>query len=227
MHVFEAVDSRKSCRAFLPTPVDGAVVRELITRATRAASGGNLQPWSVTALTGAPLADLVAKVRAALETVDPRGLNDEFPVYPEPLFEPFRSRRFENGVALYRALGVARDDDAGRLAHYKDNYAFFGAPVGLFLSLDRRCGPGQWTDVGGFLATLMLLARGWGLSTCAQESWSRVAGLVRPLIGLPDTEMLFCGVAVGFADESAPVNRFRTARAGVDEVCRFVGFDPA
>ncbi|RAI43967.1 nitroreductase [Rhodoplanes roseus] len=225
MHVFEAVDSRKSCRAFLPTPVDGALVRELIERATRAASGGNLQPWSITALTGAALADLVRDVRAALGTLDPRNLNGDYPVYPEPLFEPFRTRRFENGVALYRALGVARGDDAGRLAQYMQNYAFFGAPVGLFIALDRRCGPGQWTDVGGFLATLMMLARGYGLSTCAQESWARITTIVTPLIGLPDTEMLFCGVAVGYADENAPVNRVRTTRAGVDEVCRFVGFE--
>lgn len=225
MDVFEAVDSRKSCRAFLDKPVDGATVRELIARATRAASGGNLQPWSVYAFTGAPLAELVRTVQAAIETIDPRGLNGEFPVYPEPLFEPFRARRFENGVALYRALGVARGDDAGRLAQYRQNYAFFGAPVGLFLALDRRCGPGQWTDVGGFLATLMLLARGYGLSTCALESWARIASIVTPLIGLPDTEMLFCGIALGHADEAAPVNRFRTARAGVDEICRFAGFE--
>lgn len=228
MDVFEAVESRASCRAFLDRPVDAAVVRDLIGRAARAASSGNLQPWLVHAFTGEPLRTLVRQVGAALPDVDPRELaGGDHPVYPEPLFEPLRRRRLENGLAMYRALGIARDDVAGRRDQFLRNYTFFGAPVGLFLTLDRRCGPGQWADVGGYLATFMLLARGHGLATCAQASWARVAPIVRPLIGLPDNELLVCGIALGHPDPDAPVNRFHAARAPLAEFARLHGFAPA
>src|SRR5262249_20966302 len=128
MDVFEAVDSRLSCRAFLDQPVDSKIVRDLIERAARAASGGNYQPWRVYALTGAALAELKRRVALKIDGHDPRHHEAEYPIYPKDAGEPYQSRREEHGIQLYGALQIARDDHAGRLAQYKRNFEFFGAP---------------------------------------------------------------------------------------------------
>ena len=169
MDVFEAVDSRIACRWFLDKPVDSKIVRDLIERAARAASGGNLQSWQIYALAGAPLAELKAQVAAHIAGRDPRHDDAEYPIYPATMWEPYKSRREEHGVQLYGALGVARADAAGRLAQYKRNFEFFNAPVALFIGIDRKLGPGQWADLGGYIHALMFLARAYGLDTCPQE----------------------------------------------------------
>jgi nitroreductase len=225
MDVFEAVDSRFSCRAFLDRPVDEKIVRDLIERATRAASGGNLQPWHVYALTGAPFAELKQRVAAAIEGRDPRHDEAEYPIYPREMWEPYKSRREEHGVQLYGALQIGRDDKPARLAQYKRNFECFGAPMALFISIDRRLGPGQWADLGSYIHTLMVLARGHGLDTCAQESWSRMHKIVGPYLKFPPEQMLFCAVAIGHGDHKHPANSFRSPRAPVDEFCAFVGFN--
>ena len=178
MDVFEAVDSRIACRWFLDKPVDAKIVRDLIARAARAASGGNLQSWQVYALAGAPLAALKRKVAAHIAGRDPRHDDAEYPIYPKTMWEPYKSRREEHGVQLYGALGVARDDAEGRLAQYKRNFEFFNAPVALFIAIDRKLGPGQWADLGGYIHALAFLARGYGLDTCPQESWARMHRIV-------------------------------------------------
>ena len=225
MDVFAAVDSRLSCRAFLDTPVDRAIVRDLIERAARAASGGNLQPWRVYALTGAPLAALKQKAAAHIDGRDPRHDEAEYPIYPKDMWEPYRSRREEHGVQLYGALKIGRDDKDGRLAQYKRNFEFFGAPVGLFIAVERKLGPGQWADLGSYIQTLMYLARGYGLDTCPQESWARLYRLVGEFLALPPTHMLFCGLAIGYGDRNHPANSFRSPRAAAAEFCTFLGFD--
>jgi nitroreductase len=227
MDVFEAVDSRLSCRAFLDRPVDPATVRELIGKAARAASGGNLQPWRVYALAGAPLAELKRRVAAAIDGHDPRHDEAEYPIYPKEMWEPYRSRREEHGVQLYGALNIARDDAAGRLAQYKRNFEMFGAPVGLFVTIERKLGPGQWADLGSYIHILMVLARGYGLDTCPQESWARMYRIVGEFLDIPPTHMLFCAVAIGYGDRRHPANSFRSPRADVDEFCTFLGFDGA
>ena len=167
-------NSRIACRWFLDKPVDPKIVRDLIERAARAASGGNLQSWQIYALAGAPLAELKAKVAAHIAGHDPRHDDAEYPIYPATMWEPYKSRREEHGVQLYGALGVGRDDAAGRLAQYKRNFEFFNAPVALFIAIDRKLGPGQWADLGGYIHALMFLARAYGLDTCPQESWARM-----------------------------------------------------
>ena len=162
MDVFEAVDSRISCRWFLDTPVDPEMVRDLIAGAARAASGGNLQPWQVYALTGAALAELKRQVAAAVAGRDPRHEDAEYPIYPKTMWEPYSSRRDHHGVQLYGALNIDRNDAAARLNQYKRNFEFFNAPVALFIAIDRRLGPGQWADLGGYIHALMYLARGHG-----------------------------------------------------------------
>ena len=223
MDVFEAVDSRIACRSFLDTPVDPALVRKLIAGAARAASGGNLQPWHVYALTGAALTELKRQVAASIADRDPRQEEAEYPIYPKTMWEPYRSRREHHGVQLYGALNIDRDDTAARLAQYKRNFEFFNAPVALFIAIDRRLGPGQWADLGGYVHALMYLARGHGLDTCPQ--WARMHRIVGAFVKMPPEQMLFCALAIGYGDRSHPANSFRSPRAAPEEFCRFFGFE--
>jgi nitroreductase len=225
MDVFEAVDSRISCRWFLDKPVGPDLVRKLVANAARAASGGNLQPWQVYALTGTPLAELKRQVAASIKDRDPRQQPAEYPIYPKTMCEPYQSRREHHGVQLYGALKIDRNDAAARLVQYKRNYEFFNAPVALFIAIDRRLGPGQWADLGGYIHTLMYLARGYGLDTCAQESWARLHRMVGSFVKMPPEQMLFCAVSIGYGDGNHPANAFRSPRAAAEEFCRFFGFD--
>ncbi|MGB6537135.1 MAG: nitroreductase [Xanthobacteraceae bacterium] len=225
MDVFDAVSSRIACRAFRDQPVDPKIVRDLIVRAARAASGGNLQPWQLYALTGAPLAELRRRVAEHIDGRDPRHDDAEYPIYPETMWEPYKSRREEHGVQLYGALKIARGDAEGRLGQYKRNFAFFDAPVALFIAVDRKLGPGQWADLGGYIHALMFLARGHGLDTCPQESWARMHPIVRAFVKMPPEQMLFCALAIGYGDHSHPANSFRSPRAELPQFCRFFGFE--
>ena len=224
MDVFEAVDSRISCRWFLDKPVDPKLVKDLVVKAQRAASGGNLQSWFVYALTGKPLAEFKRIVAGRIAGTDPRHSKSEYPIYPEPMFGAYKERREEHGVQLYGSLGIGRDDPAGRLAQYKRNFEFFNAPVALFIAIDRRLGPGQWADLGGYIHALAFLARGYGLDTCPQEAWARLYDTVGEFIKLPPEQMLFCGMAIGYGDRKHKANDFRSPRAGLDEFCTFHGF---
>ena len=225
MDVFEAVESRISCRWFLDKPVDPDIVRDLIARASRAASGGNLQPWQIYALTGPALNELKRRVAEFIAGRDPRHDDAEYPIYPKTMWEPYKSRREFHGVQLYGALGIDRGDAGARLAQYKRNYEFFNAPVALFIAIDRQLGPGQWADLGGYIHALMVLARGYGLDTCAQESWGRMYRIVGEFVAMPPEAMLFCALAIGYGDRAHPANSFRSPRAEVGEFCRFFGFE--
>jgi nitroreductase len=227
MDVLEAIESRISCRAFLDKPVDLSVVTELIERAARAASGGNLQPWRVHAMTGAPLAEVKRQAAATMEGRDPRHVEAEYPIYPKELWEPFKGHREHHGVQLYGALKIDRNDADARVRQYKENFKFFDAPVGLFVTIDRRLGPGQFSDLGSYITTLMLLARAHGLDTCPQESWARAYRTVGAFLKLPPEQMLFCGLAIGYRDTEHPANSFRSPRASLQEFCTFIGFDEA
>jgi nitroreductase len=225
MDVFEAVDSRISCRWFLDKPVDPAIVRDIVARSARAASGGNLQSWQLYALTGAPLNALKEKVAAHIAGHDPRHDDAEYPIYPATMWEPYKGRREEHGVQLYGALQIDRGDAAGRLEQYKRNFLFFNAPVALFVAIDRKLGPGQWADLGGYIHALMFLARAYGLDTCPQESWARMHKIVRTFVGMPPEQMLFCAVAIGYGDHNHPANSFRSPRAETETFCKFIGFE--
>jgi nitroreductase len=225
MNVFEAVDSRIACRAFLDKPVDLGIVRELIVRAQRAASGGNLQSWNVYALTNGPLADFKRIVAKRIARQDPRHAKPEYPIYPEPMFEPYKERREAHGAQLYGSLGIALSDPAGRLSQYKKNFEFFDAPVALFITIDRRLGPGQWADLGGYIHALAFLARGYGLDTCPQEAWARLYDTVGEYLKFPPEQMLFCALAIGYGDRKHKANDFRSPRAELSEFCKFYGFD--
>jgi len=226
MQVRDAVSSRFSCRAFLPTPVPLATVRDILDCAAHAPSGGNLQPWRVHALAGAPLEGLKARIRP-LAPSNPRGEGAEYHIYPDPLKEPYYGRRYEVGALLYRAVGIAREDRPARYRQYARNFEFFGAPVGLFFSIDRTMGPPQWSDLGMFIQTVMLVARGEGLHTCGIEAWTHWHKSVSAYLDLPNEQIVFCGMALGHADPAAPINGWRAPRAGVDDFAVFSGFaDP-
>ncbi len=224
MHIREAVESRYSCRAFLPDPVPEKIVREILQSAARAPSGGNLQPWLVHAVAGKRLEALKALIRPRLNEL-PLAEGSEYQVYPAPLKEPYKSRRFMVGELLYESISIPREDRPGRYRQFARNFEFFGAPVGLFFSLDRTMGPPQWQDLGMHIQNVLLLARGYGLHTCAQEAWTFWHKTVSGFLELPPEIMLFCGVALGYADEAAPINQWRSPRADVTEFASFQGFD--
>jgi nitroreductase len=216
MNVTEAILTRMSCRAFLPTPVPETTVREILEAARQTPSGGNVQPWHVYALSGEPLGELLALIRSKLPA-HPRGDGSEYDIYPANLWDPYRARRYKCGEDMYATINVAREDKFARLLQFARNYEFFGAPVGLFFYLDRRMGPPQWSDLGMFMQTVMLLARERGLHTCAQEAWSVWYRTVGEFLGVPSELQLFAGMALGHMDESAPINRLRTERAPLEE----------
>ncbi len=218
MDVFEAVARRMSVRAFKPDPVPGEVVRELIEAAHQAPSGGNLQPWHVYALAGEPLRDLSERIVGKRE-------KPAYEVYPASLWDPYRSRRFACGEDLYASIGIAREDKAGRLTQFANNGRLFGAPVGLFFCIDRRMGPPQWSDVGMYMQTFMLLAVARGLDTCAQEFWSAFPDTVADVLGLPEDLMIFSGMALGYRDDDHPINNWRTTRAPFEEYASMRGFE--
>jgi nitroreductase len=224
MDVLEAVTSRYSCRAFLPTPVPEATVRDILERAGRAASGGNVQPWRVHALAGKKLEALRAIVRSRLDEL-PRFEGAEYDIYPRDLKEPYESRRHRSGVMLYQSVGVTREDRAGRYRQYARNFLFYDAPVGMFFSIDRSMGPPQWSDLGGYIQTVMLLARDCGLHSCAQEAWTHLHKTLPPFLGLPPEYILFCGMALGHADPDAPINNWRSPREPLEGFASFEGFE--
>ncbi|HEY2446729.1 MAG TPA: nitroreductase [Rhizomicrobium sp.] len=223
MKVSEAVQSRLSVRAFLDKPVPAIVLREVLEIAARAPSGGNLQPWRLHVLSGEALARFRAVMRDRLAR-DPSPDPLEYHVYPEHLWEPYRTQRFRVGEMMYDLLGIPRTDKTARLRSFARNYDFFGAPIGLFCLIDRGMGPPQWSDLGMYLQTAMLLLREHGLSSCPQECWSHYNHVVRDFLGTPDDLMLFCGMAIGYADENAPVNGLQSERKALDEFASFHGF---
>jgi nitroreductase len=226
MDVRDAVATRFSCRAFLDTPVPESVIRDILVRAARAPSGGNLQPWRVIAMAGNRLEALRGRISPRVSEL-PQGEGAEYDVYPKELTEPYRTRRFTVGEQLYRSIDVPREDRAGRYRQFARNFEFFGAPVALFVIIDRQMGPPQWSDVGMFIQTAWLLARDHGLHGCAQEAWTRWHKTLQVFLELAPNELMFCGMALGYADETAPINSWRSAREPLDSFATFLGFDDA
>ena len=220
MNVSEAIERRVSIRAFKPDPVPAPLVADILQRAAKAPSGGNLQPWRVYALAGDALAELKAKVAA-----NPNGETPEYDVYPASLWDPFRTRRFQSGEDLYKTLGIPREDRPARFRQLARNGEFFGAPVGIFFCLDRKLGPPQWADLGMYMQSVMLLAVERGLDTCPQEYWASYPRTVAEFVQMPDDHMLFAGMSLGWRDPDAPINTLKTSRDPIDLWCDMRGWD--
>ena len=215
MNVTDAVAARRSVRGFLDVPVDVEILTSIVSKAARAATGGNLQPWHVDLVTGESLAALKARMMAKLLS----GETEEhaYDIYPPKLTAPYRDRRFAVGEAMYAQIGIPREDKAARRMWFARNFQFFGAPAALFCTVDRQMGPPQWADLGMYLQNVMLLAVEAGLATCAQECWAVYPETITGFLSTPPERMLFCGMSIGFEDESEPANRLRSARAPEEE----------
>ena len=212
--VVAAVTGRRSVRAFLPTPVAQETVRAILAGATRAPSGTNIQPWLVHVVTGAARERLSAAALAAAEAGE---TSLEYAYLPEAMKEPYLSRRRKIGYDLYARYGIARDDYPARKAAMLRNFSFFGAPVGLFFTLDRALTQGAWLDCGMFMQNVMILARAYGLETCPQQAWCDFGGVVHRELAIPESHILLSGMALGFEDTGADVNALVSERIGVDE----------
>jgi nitroreductase len=224
MNVAEALKARVSVRVYKPDPVHEALLRDILVAARFAPSGGNVQPWKVIAVSGDARDAVCALARKTLMRDPAASQEGDRVVYPPKLWEPYRTRRFKVGEDMYALLGIAREDRPARLTHVARNFDFFGAPVGLFFVIDKNMGHHQWLHLGMFMQSLALAATERGLSSCFQEFWARFRDTLHAHFQLLDEEMIVCGMALGYADEAAPVNSLRSEREAVDAFASFKGF---
>ncbi len=221
--VDDAIISRRSLRAFLPTPVPQDTIEAILTVAARAPSGTNTQPWRVTVLTGDAKARLSAAIRAAHDDPEERARHtEEYAYYPTEWVSPYVDRRRKVGWDLYSLLGIGKTDKERMHAQHGRNYDFFDAPVGLVFSIERVMRQGSWLDYGMFLQNIMVAARARGLDTCPQAAFTQWHRIIRAQLQWPDSEMLVCGMALGYADMAAPENQLVTERAPVASFTKFI-----
>lgn len=217
-----AITSRRSIRAFLPTPVPLETVEQILQVAARAPSGTNTQPWKVHVLTGDAKRRLSARIRAAHDDPAQRAAHtEEYTYYPREWVAPYIDRRRKVGWDLYALLGIAKTDKARMHAQHGRNYDFFDAPVGLIFTIDRILQQGSWLDYGMFLQNIMVAARGRGLDTCPQQAFAQYHRIIADELQLPDSEMVVCGMALGHADPAAVENTLVTEREPVAGFARF------
>jgi nitroreductase len=220
--VDEAIASRRSIRAFLPTPVAREDIEAILDVSARAPSGTNIQPWKVTVLTGDAKERLSAAILAVYGDKEAAGAHtEEYAYYPRQWVSPFIERRRKVGWDLYALLGLTRDDKAGMAAQHGRNYRFFDAPVGLIFTIDRVLEQGSWLDYGMFLQNIMVAARGRGLDTCPQAAFTQFHRIIAEQLSLPANETVVCGMALGYADPAKIENSLITERVPVAEFVRF------
>ena len=218
MDVSSAVLQRSSVRAFLDTPVSNSAIKELLLKSSRAASGGNLQPWQIYVINDKSMKDFLNFQDKWILPETPA-----YEIYPKKLKEPYRTSRYELGEQMYELLGISRDDKDGRIQQVMKNFEFFGAPAALFCFIDKDMGPPQWSELGMFLQTFMLLAKEAGLDTCAQEAWSMKNDSVSNFLNVDTVNnLLFCGLSIGYKDKNAKINELASERRPIDEWAKFV-----
>jgi nitroreductase len=222
--VDDAILSRRSVRAFLPTPVDRVTVEKLLKIASRAASGSNIQPWRVHVFAGEVREKLTKAILDAVARDGFEPYQREWNYYPVNWREPYLARRRKIGWDMYSLLGVAKGDFEGTQQARLRNYEFFGAPVGMIFTLDEDLEIGSWLDLGIYLGSLMVAARGRRLHTCPQAAFADFHKIIRPILNIPEKEIIICGMALGHIDPDAPVNRLETMRAPLADFAIFDGF---
>lgn len=218
-----AITSRRSIRAYLPTPVPQAEIERILDVASRAPSGTNTQPWKVYVLTGAARERLAQRVLAAHnDPVERARHSEEYPYYPTEWVSPFIDRRRKVGWDLYTLLGIGKTDRERMHAQHGRNYTFFDAPVGLIFTIDRVLNQGSWLDYGMFLQNVMVAARARGLDTCPQAAFTQFHRVIADELQLPTGEMVVCGMSLGHADPAAIENSLVTEREPVQGFARFL-----
>jgi nitroreductase len=216
MNVSKALLGRKSVRAFTNELVEEGLIKSLLAKASRSPSGGNLQPWKILTLNNDEIKDFLH-----FQKNYTKEHTSDYSIYPENLKEPYNSSRKLVGEQMYSLIGISRDDKEARINQVMKNFYFFGAPAALFCLIDRQMGPPQWSDLGMFLQSFMLLAYEEGLGTCAQEAWSLRSGMVKDYFKIDDNYLLFCGVAIGYEDLTHPINQLKTMRQPLSEWVNF------
>jgi nitroreductase len=218
--VDDAIASRRSVRAFLPTPVPRRTVEDILRVSSRAPSGTNMQPWKVHVVTGAAKDRLAAAVLDAF--LDHRDEHkQEYKYYPDRFPEPYLTRRRKVGWDLYGLLGIEKGDTERMRLQHGRNHIFFNAPVGMIFTIDRVLEIGSWLDYGMFLENIMVAARGHGLDTCPQAAFAPFHKVIRATLGIPESEIVICGMSLGYGDPDAPENQLVTERVSVGEFATF------
>jgi nitroreductase len=218
-----AITSRRSIRAFLPTPIAREDIEAILDVAARAPSGTNTQPWKVYVLTGAAKDRLSSAIMEVYR--DPQRVkehSEEYNYYPVEWVSPYIDRRRKVGWDLYGLLKLTRENKAGMHAQHGRNYVFFDAPVGFIFTIDRIMQQGSWLDYGMFLQNIMVAARGRGLDTCPQAAFTQFHRLIAEVLELPDNEMVVCGMSLGYADPGRIENSLVTERESAKTFTKFV-----
>lgn len=218
-----AITSRRSIRAYLPTPVAHEDIEKILEVASRAPSGTNIQPWKVYVLTGGAKEALSADILKAY--ADPESVKEhteQYFYYPRQWVSPFIERRRKVGWDLYTLLGITRDNKEGMAAQHGRNFRFFDAPVGLIFTIDRVLEQGSWIDYGMFLQNIMVAARARGLDTCPQAAFIHYHKIIRQHLEMPENELVVCGMALGFADPDKIENKLVTEREPVSSFVRYI-----
>ena len=220
MNLNELIKSRYSVRNFTDDSVDIKTIREILEIASNAPSGGNIQPWKVYVVTGSTKEKLIKKV---LNNFD-NGVQEkiEYDIYPNPLDEEYKRRRSECARDMYTALSIEQDDIELRLSQIRENFKFFGAPVGMIVTIDRAFAENGWGHVGMFIQNICLSAVERGMGTCLQESWSIYPETVKDILNIPDNEVVWCGIALGYPNKEHPINNYRTSRESIEKFVTFI-----
>ena len=222
MHVHDAILTRKSIRRFLPKQVSQETIKLILQIASRAPSGSNIQPWHVHVVAGEVKEQISQSILAAAKQGEP---SPQYQYYPEEWFEPYKTRRRQVGYALYDTLGIKREDTQARSQQMLRNFVFFGAPIGLFFSLNKRMATGSYLDLGIFIENIVLAAKGYGLDTCIQAAFANFHQVIRPYIPIAEDDILVCGMAIGYEDSNAPENQLITERESITNFSTFSGFE--
>jgi len=222
MNVKEAFVSRRSVRRFLPDSVSKEKIENILEGAAFAPSGHNIQPWHVYVVQGKKKLSMTNSIIEAIKDGSAKEMKNEFDYYPTEWFEPFVSRRRAVGFELYNLLGIRRDDFEARDKQMQENFHFFGAPVGMFITMDRRLATGTFMDVGMFIQSILVGARGEGLHSCGQVAFTKFHTLIAEQLEFKENEMLVCGVSIGYEDTSAPENALRVEKLQYSDFTTFL-----
>jgi nitroreductase len=220
MNLNEIIKSRYSVRSFTDDTVDIKTIREILEIASSAPSGGNIQPWKVYVVTGSTKEKLIKK---ALNNFD-NGVQEkiEYDIYPNSLDEEYKRRRSECARNMYTALSIEQNDIELRLSQIRENFKFFGAPVGMIVTIDSAFAENGWGHVGMFIQNICLSAVDNDMGTCLQESWSIYPKTVKDFLNIPDNEVVWCGIALGYPNKEHPINNYRTSRESIEKFVTFI-----